>query len=325
MTSIDKTQGLPAVLANMRVRRLWLAQVSASTADEFYAIAVVWLMIEALGAGAGWIGACRAAAILLASLGLGAVVHRWPARRAMVVADLGRATMMCSLAVAAFAGWAAPLPTALIVIAIAAMTALFDPALQSVIPTLTENPKHRTAINGLFDSTLRLARILGPGLVALTAGGLPTAIFLLLAALLMVVSAYLVSRSAPTRVDSTPAPAGSALQNLMLGFKLVANERLVVLCFGVSVVNYTTWAVGFMLGLPLLLRERMGEVDALSTYGALIAAYGVGNIFANIALTLRPPPGLSWRFLAGAPFVGAGYVSLAIGPPSLAFMVPILC
>jgi hypothetical protein len=171
----------------------------------------------------------------------------------MVVADMGRATMICALAIAAFSGWAAPLSAALVVIVIAA-----------------------------------------------------------------------ISRSTPIKGDSTPAPAGSVFQNLLLGFKLVAKERLIVLCFGFSVINYATWAVGFMLGLPLLLREQIGEVDALNTYGALIAAYGLGNILADVDFTLRPPPSLVWRFLADAPFVGAGYVLLAIGPPSLAFMLPIV-
>ena len=44
--------------------------------------------------------------------------------------------------------------------------ASFDPALQATVPVLAPEPVLRRGTNGLFDATRRLARILGPSLIA---------------------------------------------------------------------------------------------------------------------------------------------------------------
>ena len=66
---------------------------------------------------------------------------------------------------------------------------VFSPALQSTIPTLVRDRGAQQAINGLFDATYRIARLVGPMVAALLHLFLPVIHFLTATALGFLVSA----------------------------------------------------------------------------------------------------------------------------------------
>ena len=65
---------------------------------------------------------------------------------------------------------------------------VFSPALQSTIPTLVRDRDAQQAINGLFDATYRIARLVGPMVAALLHLFLPVIHFLTATALGFLVS-----------------------------------------------------------------------------------------------------------------------------------------
>ncbi len=108
----------------------------------------------------------------------------------MVGADLARAAIL----IVVVGSWLiagrptlAGLIAAVFVLAIG--QAVFQPAMQTVLPSLVHDPRLLPAANGLLDATDRSARLLGPGLVALLAGILPVVHFLTLDAISFVASA----------------------------------------------------------------------------------------------------------------------------------------
>jgi MFS family permease len=72
---------------------LWAGQVLASTGDEFYRIALVWIAAGLIGTGAGWLAATQNLASLIFSLVGGMVVDRWEGRRTLAGAELLRAAI----------------------------------------------------------------------------------------------------------------------------------------------------------------------------------------------------------------------------------------
>ena len=119
--------------------------------------------------------------------------------RSLIGADLVRAAVLLAVValwLASGGPGAAPLIAAVIVLA--AGQAVFQPAVQTVLPALVE-PRLLPATNGLMDTTDRSARLLGPGLIALLAGVLPVMHFLTIDALSFLVSASARDADPPER------------------------------------------------------------------------------------------------------------------------------
>src|SRR5471032_1118622 len=150
---------------------LWGGLSLSALGDQLYAVALTWIAVGVLGSSAGYLSALQALVVLLAVLGIGRWADRWDQQRSMVVADLSRACVLLAVVAAGLATGgpsAVQLIVAIVVLAIG--QAVFQPALQAVLPTLVTDPRRLPAANGLLDATDRSARLLGPGLVALLAG-----------------------------------------------------------------------------------------------------------------------------------------------------------
>ncbi len=75
--------------------------------------------------------------------------------------------MLALLPVAGFYIWGISIPLLVLsVMGLAAMRMVFNPALQSAVPVLVKDREALQAINGLFDATFRLARLIGPMMAA---------------------------------------------------------------------------------------------------------------------------------------------------------------
>ena len=73
-------------------------------------------------------------------------------------------------------------------VGLASLRMVFSPALQSTVPTLVRDRDSQQAINGLFDATYRIARLVGPMVAALLHLFMPVIHFLTATALGFLVS-----------------------------------------------------------------------------------------------------------------------------------------
>jgi MFS family permease len=302
-----------APLARRPIRTLWIGQVLAAVGAEFYSVAVVWTAIDLIGSDAGYLSALQAAAVLAGSLFLGLVTGRWAHRRTMILADLARAGLVLLLPVAFAAGFRSLGLLVAVALMVSAMWSCFDPALQATVPLLAPEPEVRQATNGLFDATKRIARIAGPGMIALVNGILPSRHFFTVTAATFVASAAAVS-SALVPADAprprTSAPRAGTLHLLTAGFRALRGRRLIVYALASSVIGNATWAGGYLLGMVLLLRET--ESDPLTAYGLMMSAYGAGNVIANVVLASLPQGRPALRMVAAKLIFGAGIMALPL-------------
>jgi hypothetical protein len=209
-----------------------------------------------------------------------------------------------------------------VAVLVAGLTASFDPALQATVPLLAPDVTLRQATNGLFDATKRLARIAGPGLIALLNGILPTVQFFTVTAIGFAGSAIAI-RHVVRRLDEAP-PARDAnglagiAESLTAGFRLLRGHP--VFCFGLfaSVIGNATWSGGYLLGMALLLRQS--AADPLTAYGLMASAYGIGNVLANIVLASRPPGRAGRHIVLGKLIFGLGMIAMPYAPGQAALM-----
>lgn len=306
-----------APLRSLPVALLWGGLAFSAVGDQLYVVALSWIAVGVFGPAAGFLSALGAGCLLVTALFVGRWADGWNQRRAMVGADLVRAAVL----LAVVAGWVAmdaPSGAGLVaaVVALGAGQAVFRPALQSVMPALVPMGM-LPAANALFDTTERIARLLGPGLVGVLAPVLPTRHFLTADAVTFVVSAAavaLVGRVRPLlHLRRRGAPAG-----IGRGFRVLAGHpvlRVVLLTNGM--VN-GAWFAALFLGLPLAL-DRYGITGpggtGLGAYGLVISAYGSTNLLATLVVGSRAMPARPGRqMFAGNVVMGAGMVLLALVP-----------
>jgi MFS family permease len=295
------------LLRDRSVRTLWLGQALSDAGSELYRLGAIWLAVGMAGADAAWLPVAQSAAMLAFALGAGAVIDGLSSRKVMIWADLVRAAVSGAVVVAAFTiGLSLPLLIAAGVM-LAGIQAVFDPALQAVVPRLMPDPHRLRALNGLFDVTGRLAVIASSALGAAIAAVAAPIHLLTLNSASFLASAGTIAAAGQRFDGETAATATPAtlLQRLARGWRearATAGARTILATAGVA---YATRALGFALGLPLLL-VRGSVAGGLPTLALVMAATAVGDGLTNL-LTV------SWRVRDAWRFMFLGYILRGVG------------
>jgi MFS family permease len=307
-------------LSRPPVAALWAGQVLSATGDEFYRIALIWIAAGLIGSAAGWVSAAQHLASLAFSLAGGMVVDRWEGRRTLAGTELLRAAIALIIPALALAGMLALWQIFAVAVGVTGLRALSTCALQTILPRLSQSAAERHAINGLLDGVRRLARIAGPGLIGAAAALLPVPHLLTLAAASFAVSAL--SMAALADSGTGRAPAGTvglrrrALQ-LAVTARAVWRHKLMRWSLGGLAITNTAWVITFNLGLVLHVQQTMpGEIGAL---GAVLAAYGVGNIAINVLVSSLVIKRFGLTMFGGRLLYGIGMLLMGLAPdlPSL--------
>jgi MFS transporter, DHA3 family, macrolide efflux protein len=296
---------------------LWGGLSLSALGDQLYTVALTWIAVGVLGSSAGYLSALQALVVLLAVLGIGRWADHWDQQRSMVVADLSRACVLLAVVAAGLATGgpnAVQLIVAIVVLAIG--QAVFQPALQSVLPTLVTDPRRLPAANGLLDATDRSARLLGPGLVALLAGIVPAMHFLTLDALSFLVSAIailLINRLEPSLPVVHPIRREAIWHSIVRGSRAMASHPLLGYFLATTGLLNGAWYAVYFLGLPLIITRVGVGGTGLGAYGIVLTAYGCTNLAATVFFGGRMLPARpQFQMFGGNLQVGIGLALLGM-------------
>lgn len=301
-------------LAQRPIALLWVGQVLAATGSEFYMVAVVWIAADFVGRDAGYVSAFQAGALLVGSLFGGILTDRWRHGATMIAADLLRAGLMLVLSIAGILQ-ILTLPLLIAVAGcVALLTSAFDPPLQATLPAIASDPELRHATNGLFDATKRMARILGPSMIALFNGFLPKTQFFTVTGVTFLLSGLAVRASARTWPHDSrqgrATGAAAVIDGLVGGLRMVRGHAVVIYGIAANLIGNLTWAMGILLGMVLYLRET--SADPLTDYGLMMTAYGIGNLATNLVLaSVKPHQPARW-LIASKLIFGSGIFILPL-------------
>jgi len=249
------------------------------------------------------------------------VFDRWQADRAMIGAK-GASAVLALLPVAGAYIWGVSIPLlVLAVMGIAALRMVFTPALQSAVPVLVPNRDAMQAINGLFDATWRLARLIGPMLAAVLNSILPVIHFLSVTALGFVLSGVAIWAVRDRLVDSSHQPqrgrAGlhGIWDALLDGARLMRREPTIGTLLLLNALANGPWSVALQLCIALMVKQhdpRLFDFEGLAALGLIIGASGAGDVAGNlVAGSVRFRRPLATMFL-GYVAMGAGFALLAV-------------
>ena len=288
---------------------LWAGLSLSALGDQLYAVALTWVAVDVFGSGAGYLAAVQAFVALVAVLGIGGWADRWDQLRGMIGADLSRAVVLLGVVgvwEASGGPGGVPLTVAIVVLAVA--NAVFQPAMQALLPSLVGDARLLASANGLLDATNRSARLLGPGMVALLAGILPVVHFFTLDAVSFVASALALGLIGRLRPDLPRAPVAGVREPMWFGmargWQAMRAHPLLGYVLATAGPIYGVWYAVLFLGVPLLL-DHHGS--GLTSYGTVLSAYGCTNLAATLFYGGREVPDRpQFQMFGGTVLTGAG-------------------
>jgi hypothetical protein len=297
---------------------LWAGLAFSGIGDQIYGVVITWIAVGVFGTAAGYLTALQSAIVLATALGCGRLADALDHRTAMVGADLVRAGALLLL-VATWAATGAP-PAWALVLAVAVLAgglAFFRPALQASLPDLVASPAMLPAANALLDTTDRIARLLGPGLLAVLLPILPRMHFLTFDALTFLASALavvLATRGLPKLRGGTAGR--SVLASVARGFRALWAVPILRMQLLTGGPLNGAWYMSLFLGVPLLIAAQdvaAPGAGGLGAYGLVISSYGATNLVATLFVGNRPVPARPGTLMFGGNVVlGIGLLLLGI-------------
>lgn len=308
-------------LKDPAVATVWSGLAASTIGEDLFRVAVVWIAAEQIGNAAGYVNATQYGAMLVVGLLGASAFDRWRPDRAMIGAKYASA-VMALLPVIGFYIWGISIPLLVLsVMGLAGLRMVFTPALQSAVPVLVTDRSAMQAINGLFDATWRLARLIGPMMAAILNTLLPVIHFLTITAVGFVASAFAIWVVRDRLVDpaSKPRPGRGgwrgAWDALLDGARLMLRERTTGALLLINAFANGPWSVALQLCIALMVVEHDPHLfgfHGLASLGLIVGSCGVGDVLGNlVAGSVRFRRPLSTMFL-GYVAMGTGFSLIAL-------------
>lgn len=308
-------------LKDPAVATVWSGLAASTIGEDLFRVAVVWIAAEQIGNAAGYVNATQYGAMLVVGLLGASAFDRWRPDRAMIGAKYASA-VMALLPVIGFYIWGVSIPLLVAsVMGLAGLRMVFTPALQSAVPVLVTDRSAMQAINGLFDATWRLARLIGPMMAAVLNTVLPVIHFLTITAVGFVLSALAIWVARDRLVDpnNPPRPGRGgwrgAWDALLDGARLMLRERTMGVLLLTNAFANGPWSVALQLCIALMVVEHDPHIfgfHGLASLGLIVGSCGVGDVIGNlVAGSVRFRRPLSTMFL-GYVAMGSGFALIAL-------------
>src|ERR1051326_6139690 len=189
------------VFANAHFRNLWLGGAVSAFGDQFYLVALPWLVLQLTGSklAVGTVLMCAAIPRAVLMLGGGAVSDRIAPRRIMLTTASTRTIFVGAVGVLVWLGVIHLWHLYLLAFAFGVADAFGLPAMQAVLPQLVDR-EQLPAANASFQAVYQTATILGPapaGILIKALGTAPAFIIDAISFLFVLVPIYGLPRTKP--------------------------------------------------------------------------------------------------------------------------------
>lgn len=316
-----------AVLRQRNFRLLWLGEAVSLIGDQFYLLALPWLVLQmtgdalAVGSILALAGIPRALFMLVG----GALTDRFSSRTIMLVSNVLRLGLISLLAALVISGTIQLWMLYLLALLLGLVAAFFYPAQSSIVPQIVAEKDLQTG-NALIQGTAQLSLFLGPvlagSMIALFADsssdtaslrGIGLA-FLVDAATFLVsaVTLWFIKMQKPASGEKEASPE-NILSAIKKGLIYVWQDETLRMFFLVVAAISTLLNGVFSVGIPVLTNARFAAEGA-AALGLIMSAYGAGSLMGIglAGLLPKPPKGhLGTILLLGTAVMGLALISFA--------------
>ncbi|WP_433664152.1 MFS transporter [Nocardia sp. CA-128927] len=273
----------------MTFRRYWTGQTASALGDQVSLFVIPLVAVVVVHADAAQMGYLMAA-LWLPHLLFGLHAGVWADRRAhrrrvMIAADLGRLILIASIPLTYLCGGLTLVQLYLVTFAAGTLAVLFDVSNAALFPALV-SPQRYIAGNSLLGSSRAMSAISGPSIGGLLVQVLSAPFALLADAVSFAVSAFTLSRIAPTEPPAQQAVRGQLAE----GGRFIARSPIMRAALAATaIVNFFTLMVAaeFMLyAINTLHLEPgvLGMVLGAGAVGGLLGAFTAGPLARKIGV-----------------------------------------
>ncbi|MDH5752330.1 MAG: MFS transporter [Deltaproteobacteria bacterium] len=270
------------MLRNPSLIILWGAELASRLGESVFQIALLWFLLEATGSAAatGLVTMVTYLPAFLVGLWAGVVVDRRDYRTTMLLASLARLILAAalpllfilhSLPVTAVAGLGFLLSCA---------SSFFGPARDAAIPLLSGG-KDLLRANSLVQSAWQFSLVIGPFLAAAALPFIPVVQLFWMVALAFGLSLFMLLGLKPCRSRQGEGAASPAAfwADFRRGLAYLSGDRPVLWIWVITLVNNFFLMGPVFVGIPVLVRERLG--GTASDYALVEGTYAAGMIVAT--------------------------------------------
>jgi len=301
-----------SVFANPHFRNLWLGGGVSALGDQFYLVALPWLVLQLTGSNlaVGTVLMCAAVPRAVLMLAGGAVSDRIAPRRIMLTTASSRTIFVAAVGVLAWFHIEQLWHLYILAFAFGTADAFGLPAFQATLPTLVDRQQLQSA-NASFQSLYQIATMVGPAPAGMVIKAVGVAWAFLIDAfsfLFILAPIYMLPRTKPT-----PKPRAEGkhfghdiLDGLHYVWRDPAMRALMIVMTGVNLCV----SGPIIVGLAALGKFRFGTPTA---FGILISCWSGGALLGSIAAgTRKQRSHRGWTMLLASAAVCLGIAALGV-------------
>jgi len=307
---------LSGLWGHAEFRKLWAAQTVSFVGSQVTLLALPLAAVLTLHASSAQMGLLRAVSLapaLLLGLVAGVWVDRVHRRPILILADLGRAVLLGTIPLMAFAGSLSIGYLYLVAVLTGILTTFFDVAQASLLPMLVARERLVEG-NSKLEVSRSLAMIVGPGLAGPLVQLVTAPLAIGVDALSFLGSAvFLALMRTPEPAPTPPAEQSSLWSDMADGLRMVWQHPLLrSMALSLSVYNFFSSLIAavyvlYVVGQLTLPPTVVGLIYTLGSVSFLIGATGAQRVARRFGVG----PTIVWG--AGVSDAGALLIPLASG------------
>jgi MFS family permease len=297
-------------LINRDFRYLWIGNTISGCGDQFFLVALPWLILQLTGSGAVLGGIMMVEAIPRAALMLigGAVTDRVSPRRIMILTAGTRTLLVAALAALILTHHVEIWQIYVLCFFFGVADAFAAPAAQTILPSLVA-PAQLPAANALSQGAQQIAMLTVPapaGIIVATFG-IASAFSIDAVSFLFIIAALLKLRDPPRVESATPRP--NLAHSILEGLRYVKNDvALRTLLLVASVLNFCITGP-LSVGLAFLAKREFGSPTA---FGLLVSSVAAGGLVGLLLAAARQQRKRGWLLLVVSVVVGICTASIGL-------------
>jgi MFS family permease len=295
---------------NRDFRYLWIGNTLSGCGDQFFLVALPWLILQLTGSGAVLGGIMMVEAIPRAALMLigGAVTDRVSPRKIMILTAAARTLFVAALAAFIWTRHVQVWQIYVLSFLFGVADAFAAPAAQTFLPSLVARAQ-LPAANALSQATQQIAMLIMPGPAGLliAAFGVASAFSVDALSFLFIIAALLMLRD-PAPVESA-VPRSNIAQSILEGLRYVKNDiALRTLLLVTAVLNFCITGP-LSVGVAFLAKSEFGTPTA---FGLLMSSVAAGSLVGLLLAATRRQKKRGWLLLIISAVIGICTASIGL-------------
>jgi MFS family permease len=261
---------------NSEFRLLWAGNTISSIGDQFYFVALPWLVLQLTGSSVVLGTITMTAAIPRAALMLvgGALSDRFSPRLILIAAAWSRALAVAAISVLIWMHSLPLWPLYILAFCFGVADAFANPAAQTYLPSLVA-PQQLPSANALFQSTVQVTTLVAPAPAGLfiKAFGTAWALFIDAVSFLFIIGALWALPDPPEA--TLGAPPSNVFRSIVDGLAYVRSDpALTSLMSMVAVLNFAISGPA-TIGVAFMAKQKFGSA---ASFGLLLSALAAGSL-----------------------------------------------